>query len=182
MALMKINKESYILYDDFRRRRMTKNLSMGVIFGIMLLMTLGTIAVSQQQQSAYSFIDPEPDFRKAPMATFGDNVYIVWFNDNTPANDGEVFFRASDDNGATFGDKINLSNTTGIDSLNAEVNAVGDNVFVTWWERANATSSIPVLRISTDNGQTFGPVLTLGTNGTIGVATEAEGEEEGEGG
>lgn len=30
-------------------------------------------------------------------------------------------------------------------------------------------------RISTDNGATFGPVLTLATNGTIG---EAEGTEE----
>ena len=34
---------------------------------------------------------------------------------------GEVFFRASHDNGATFSDKINLSNTTGVDSINAEI-------------------------------------------------------------
>jgi hypothetical protein len=32
-------------------------------------------------------------------------------------------------------------------------------------------------RISTDNGATFGPVLILAINGTIG---EAEGTEEGE--
>jgi hypothetical protein len=33
------------------------------------------------------------------------------------------------------------------------------------------------MRVSTDNGATFGPMMTLATNGTIG---EAEGAEEGE--
>jgi hypothetical protein len=113
-------------------------------------------------------VDPDPEPRKAPVATSGNNVYIVWFDDNTHANDGEVFFRAPNDSGATFGDKINLSNTPRIDSLNAEVNAAGDNMFVTWWERAaNATSSEPISSISTDNGETFGPLLKLATNGII---------------
>jgi hypothetical protein len=49
---------------------------------------------------------------------------------------------------------------------------------VTWWE-GNQTDDIPVMRVSNDNGATFGPVLMLGANGTIGVATEDEGEEEG---
>jgi hypothetical protein len=41
-------------------------------------------------------------------------------------------------------------------------------MFVTWWERAaNATSSEPISRISTDNGETFGPLLKLATNGII---------------
>jgi hypothetical protein len=44
---------------------------------------------------------------------------------------------------------------------------------VTWWE-GNQTAEEPVMRISTDNGATFGPVLTLTTNGTIGEATEVE--------
>jgi hypothetical protein len=51
----------------------------------------------------------------------------------------------------------------------------GDNVVVSWWE-TNQTSDTPVARISTDAGETFGPVLMLATNGTIGV-TEEEGEE-----
>jgi hypothetical protein len=45
---------------------------------------------------------------------------------------------------------------------------VGDNnVIVTWWERANANNNEPVMRMSNDNGQTFGPLLKLATNGTI---------------
>ncbi len=47
-----------------------------------------------------------------------------------------------------------------------EIAGEGDNVIVSWWE-TNQTSDTPVARISTDAGQTFGPVINLGTNGTI---------------
>jgi hypothetical protein len=106
--------------------------------------------------------------KKAPIAISGDNVFIVWFNDqNTPNNNSEVLIRSSIDRGVTFADKINLSNTTTADSINAEIAADGSNVIVTWWE-LNATSEEPVVRVSTDSGATFGPLLRLATNGTIG--------------
>jgi hypothetical protein len=79
-------------------------------------------------------------------------------------------FRASTDGGKTFGDKINLSNSTKADSQDAQIDASGDRVFVSWWER-NATSNQPVLKISTDNGKTFGSILNLSTNGTIGSSS-----------
>jgi hypothetical protein len=102
---------------------------------------------------------------KAPIATSGDNIYIAWWTNKT-GND-EVMFRASTDGGKTFGDKINLSNSTKADSQDAHIDASGDKVFVTWWDR-NATSEEPLLRTSTDKGATFGPLLKLSTNGTIG--------------
>jgi hypothetical protein len=106
--------------------------------------------------------------KKAPIAISGDNVYIVWFNDqNTPNNNSELFFRSSNDSGITFADKINLSNTTTADSINGEIAADGNNVIITWWER-NSTSEEPVVRVSTDSGTTFGPILRLTSNGTIG--------------
>jgi hypothetical protein len=87
-------------------------------------------------------------------------------------------FRASTDAGATFGDKINLSNTTDSDSSRVEIAGKGPNVLVSWWE-TNETADTPVARISTDNGATFGPMLMLATNGTIGEpAAEEETEEE----
>jgi hypothetical protein len=76
-------------------------------------------------------------------------------------------FRASTDGGKTFGDKINLSNSTKSDSQDAQIEASGDRVFVTWWER-NATSNEPLLRTSTDKGATFGPIMKLSANETIG--------------
>src|ERR671933_2586900 len=96
----------------------------------------------------------EEDF--VPLATSGNNyVYLVWPSNKT-TSDFEIMFKASTDGGKTFGLKINLSNSSGIDSERPQIAASGNNVYVSWWERANATSNEPVMRISTDNGETFG--------------------------
>lgn len=104
--------------------------------------------------------------KKAPIAISGTSINIVWPAIN--AGNHEVVFRSSNDGGTTFGDKINLCNINDTDSINAEIATDGDNVIVTWWERANATSIDLVIRISNDNGQTFSSPLKLATNGTIG--------------
>jgi hypothetical protein len=98
-------------------------------------------------------------------------------------------FRASTDGGATFGDKVNLSNSPDTESGTAEIVAFGNSVFVSWWElneNVHPHTNESVLRVSTDAGQTFGPVINLGTNGTITTAgnttTSAAGEGGGEGG
>ena len=50
--------------------------------------------------------------------------------------------------------------------------ADGENVYVTWWERVTQEQlRVPVMRVSNDNGETFGPVLMLAANGTIGATT-----------
>jgi hypothetical protein len=84
--------------------------------------------------------------------------------------------RISNDAGGTFGEKLNISNTTTTDSVDAEIAADGGNVVVTWWER-NQTSNEPATRVSSDNGLTFGPVLKLAANGTL-TGDEAEETEE----
>jgi hypothetical protein len=110
----------------------------------------------------------------APMAVGGENnAYVVWWTNKTGGN-WEVMFRASNDGGQTFEDKINLSNSPDTDSQNAEIVAVGNKVFVSWWETNPITgSSESVLRVSTDAGQTFGPLVMLGSNGTISTTTTA---------
>jgi hypothetical protein len=84
----------------------------------------------------------------------------------TSNNNGELMFRASNDGGRTFGDKINLSNSSNTDSIDTEIAAEGGNVVVTWWE-ANQTSIEPLMRVSNDGGATFGPIVKLASNGTI---------------
>jgi hypothetical protein len=128
-------------------------------------------------EGALNFPDREAAQSKAPVAISGDNIYIAWWTNNTENGNEEVMFRASTDGGATFGDKINLSNTTDADSWRVEIAGEGETVVVSWWE-TNQTSDIPVARISTDAGETFGELIMLGTNGTIGV-TEEEDEEGG---
>jgi hypothetical protein len=145
------------------------------------------LAVLVHFQSAQAFIDPtmnevaEP--RKAPTVVSGDNIYLAWWTNNTAENGNEeVMFRSSTDGGATFTDKINLSNTTDADSWRVEIAGEGETVVVSWWE-TNQTSDVPVARVSIDGGETFGPLMLLGMNGTLGSG-EAEavgGGEEGEG-
>jgi hypothetical protein len=111
-----------------------------------------------------------------PVVVSGDNIYIGWWTNNTENGNEEVMFRASNDAGQTFSDKINLSNSSQANSSRVEIAGEGDTVNVSWWE-TNQTSDIPVARISTDAGETFGPMLRLGTNGT-----RTNTEEGGEGG
>jgi hypothetical protein len=120
-----------------------------------------------QQQQAYGY--PWRELLKdAPMAKSGDNVYVVWWSNRT--GQSEVMFRASTDGGRIFEDKMNLSNSPDTQSRTAEILAVGDSVFVTWLElneNVHPHTNESVLRVSTDAGQTFGPVINVGTNGTI---------------
>jgi hypothetical protein len=98
-------------------------------------------------------------------------VYVVSWDKKT--GNWEVFLARSTDNGETFEDTINLSNTMDAKSDRAIVLANGDNVYATWWER-NQTANEPVMRVSNDNGETFGSVLRLSANGTIGETAEEE--------
>jgi hypothetical protein len=107
----------------------------------------------------------------APIVISGNNVYIAWWTNTTGNN--EVMFRASTDGGKTFGNKINLS-TSKDSSSNVDIAASGNNVYVTWWE-TNETLNAAVLKVSNDNGKTFGPTLKLDSNDTISVGVGVQG-------
>ena len=96
-----------------------------------------------------------------------NNIYVSWWTNNTANQNYEVMFSASTDAGKTFGDPINLSNTADAYSTRLEIDSDADNVVVTWWE-TNETSHVPVMRVSNDNGETFGPLLKHAINGTKG--------------
>jgi hypothetical protein len=120
------------------------------------------------------------DRRVPAILASEEEIYIAWSTNNTENGNEEVMFRASNDGGATFGDTINLSNTTDAHSWRVEIDGDGADVIVTWWE-TNQTSDTPVARMSTDGGQTFSPMLRLATNGTISsgiIAEEATTAEE----
>ena len=139
-----------------------------IILGVIVVITLGTTLLASPllQQADAIITGPGPGrSAEAPPAITGDNVYVAWGTNKT-GND-EVLFRASTDKGQTFGDKINLSNTTDAESTRVEIDSDADSVVITWWE-TNDTSDVPVMRVSDDNGKTFGPLLNLANNGTLG--------------
>ena len=148
-----------------------------IIFGIILVTAGTTFSILQSAAGLMGDASVRITEPKAPMVASGDNLYIVWWTNKS--GNWEVMFRASNDAGETIGDKINLSNSIDADSQNAEMVAQDDNVYVSWWETstnpANKTSE-SVLRISNDNGATFGPILMLGDNGTLSAGGGGRGQ------
>jgi hypothetical protein len=151
-----------------------------------IVLTIGILVTTTIIQSAEAAVDTTPgrSETKAPMAASedGNNVYVVWWTNRS--GNWEVMFRASNDGGQTFDDKINLSNSPDTQSQTSEILAVGNNmVFVSWWElneNVHPHTNESVMRVSTDAGQTFGPAINLGTNGTITTAeTTTNGGESG---
>ena len=88
-------------------------------------------------------------------------------------------FRATNVGGKTFGDNINQSNSSDADSWRVEITGEGENVVVSWWE-TNQTSDVPVARVSNDAGETFGPLMMLAANGTLGSGEAEEIDVAGE--
>jgi hypothetical protein len=111
-------------------------LALAVAAVFMSSIVLATTAEAQKKKLAEEKIKGPKRTRagelavRAPIAISGNNVYIAWSSNKT-GND-EVMFRASTDNGVTFGNKINLSNTTEADSQDAEISASSNKVYVTW--------------------------------------------------
>jgi hypothetical protein len=88
------------------------------------------------------------------IAVFGDNVYVVWVEDN------DTFIAVSTDGGQNFGTPQNLSNSLG-ESLNPQIAVAGDNVYVVWQDEISAGNNDIFIAVSTDGGQNFGTPQNL---------------------
>ena len=139
-----------------------------LVLVVIVMITLGTAIIATTttiQQQVYG-VTSKRDFHGGTRTSiFENDVYVAWWTNKT-GND-EVMYRLSSDAGKTFTDKVNLSNTPNSDSVDVEISADEGRVAVSWWER-NQTLNEPVIRISNDNGKTFGPVLKLASDGPIG--------------
>jgi hypothetical protein len=143
---------------------MSKKLVLVVI--VMITLGIAIIATTTTIQQQVDAVTSKRDFHGGTQTSiFENNIYVAWWTNKT-GND-EVMYRLSSDSGKTFTDKVNLSNTPNSDSVDVEISADEGRVAVSWWER-NQTLNEPVIRISTDNGKTFGPVLKLASDGPIG--------------
>ena len=150
----------YRTYDLSTRKLNTKRIILPTFAALTLLFAMVS-AISTAPQSASAFPYTCLDTKtggKAPMVISGKNLYVVWWGNGT--GNFEVIFKASNDNGKTFGDKINLSNSTNGISGGASVAASGNNVYVTYWDNKTGIGRVYV-RTSNDNGKTFEPEITL---------------------
>lgn len=101
----------------------------------------------------------------------GSNVYVVW-EDDSPGN-FDIFFTMSADNGVSFTNTINLSNTPGI-SAAPQIAISGNNVYVVWSDDTAGNSGIFFAK-SSDNGVSFDKAVnisaSLGVSGIFGLTS-----------
>ncbi|SRR6266540_548347 len=97
------------------------------------------------------------------VSASGGNEFTVWW-DNTTGN-WEVSFAKSGDGGKTFGDSINISNSSDARSVGARIVTQGNNVYLSWIDIDKNTGQKQVLfRASSDNGQTFEKPIMINSN------------------
>jgi hypothetical protein len=92
------------------------------------------------------------------MAAYGDNVYVVWADQDEHENTS-ILFRASGD-GATFGETINISSQANFGSF-PKVAAYGNSVYLTWNVVGSEANDGLYFAKSSDGGSTFGNVTKL---------------------
>ncbi|CUR51365.1 Putative sialidase [Nitrosotalea devaniterrae] len=83
-----------------------------------------------------------------------NNVYLLW------ENGGKFFFQKSADGGSTFGSPVMVTNITGARSVEPQMAASGNDVYVAW-NYFDQNRTYLDFRQSTDNGTSFGDIATL---------------------
>jgi hypothetical protein len=119
--------------------------------------------------TAYTLLQPalakKVQMREPSSATSGNNMYIAWTNNET--GHWQVFFARSIDNGKTFDKTVALSDNS-TTPITPQITASASNVYVIWWGDKTGYFE-PVLRVSTDNGATFGKIMKLNGTSTSGI-------------
>ena len=164
-------KETIFLPPFFTKKMSVCTPSMISGLAILLVLinsTLLLLLLLSSSQSAYaqSFgnltnLSNNTGFSSTPQITAsGASVYVVW-RDNSSGND-DIYFSASADNGTSFSSIENLSDNIGR-SDEAQITAVGANVYVVWRDNSSGKDQIYFKR-SSDNGNSFYPTEDLSNN------------------
>jgi hypothetical protein len=106
-----------------------------------------------------------PGFSNHPqIAAYDEKVHVAWIDDSLGNN--EILLARSIDNGTTFSEAINLSNTTNTNSRNLELSAFENNVYAVWLDEDEQGNGIILFKASNDGGETFGNTITIARNVT----------------
>ena len=93
------------------------------------------------------------------LAVSGNNVYVVWQEDDAITGNQDIFFKKSTDGGNSFTDDINLSNDPG-GSGDPQIHVSGRNLYIVWDGTTPGANGI-FLSKSTDGGDTFSSTAKL---------------------
>jgi hypothetical protein len=106
-----------------------------------------------------------PGFSNHPqIAAYDEKVHVAWIDDSLGNN--EILLARSIDNGTTFSEAINLSNTANTNSRNLELSAFENNVYAVWLDEDEQENGIILFKASNNGGETFGNPITIARNVT----------------
>ncbi len=106
-----------------------------------------------------------PGFSNHPqIAAYDEKVHVAWIDDSL--GNEEILLARSIDNGTTFSEAINLSNTTNTNSRNVEISSFENNVYAVWLDEDEQGNGIILFRASNDGGETFGNPIPIARNVT----------------
>jgi hypothetical protein len=115
--------------------------------------------------SSILLTDPTLNSTEGDLALNGETVHVVLEEQLEVEGFEEVFYTRSDDDGESFGEAINVSNTPGIAETDPDIAVDGDNVAV-FWEGNDDDNALDVTRnrdvmgrVSHDGGETWIPAL-----------------------
>ena len=168
----------YVVWlDDFSGNQdifFTKSTDGGNSFG--KIINLSSKNNENTNNTTHSSFNPQ-------LAVSGNNVYVVWQEDDAITGNQDIFFKKSTDNGNSFGPVNNLSRTDGDSlapqiALSSGIESGGEggeggnnstNIYLVWTDcLPKIVSDEPLCDIlftkSTDNGNSFGKIINLSSN------------------
>ena len=104
------------------------------------------------------------------ITTSDNNVYVLWEGDRAGQNQ-DIFFTASNNNGQTFSNPMNISKSGGVTfssdgSVPTEERSIvtqGNNVYIIWKHEISGIFDI-FFAVSNNNGQTFSNPINVSNN------------------
>ena len=107
------------------------------------------------------------------ISSEGNNVYVVWDDNNAPGNI-DIFFVFSTDGGLTFSEPENISENLG-SSSGPQISSEGNNVYVVWDGSTDGNNDI-FFAFSTDGGLTFSEPENISENAGLSIDPQISSE------
>jgi hypothetical protein len=122
--------------------------------------------------------NPSDSFNQE-MAVFGDNVYVLWL-DQDEGDNTNILLKASSDGGATFGRTVNVSSNANEETF-PKIAAYGGNVYVAWnmaEDNPDERGNVGLFFVrSLDAGNTFDNIIKLNLENHFGELQVAAFDE-----
>jgi hypothetical protein len=96
--------------------------------------------------------------RPIVIANNQNDTHFVW--ESVENGKSEIIYAKRSSLGG-FGNKINLSDSSGADSINPSMLVDNQNIYFAWWEKLDNGTYIPMFRATSDSGTTFGASAAL---------------------